>query len=247
LQRQDDVNKAYDRLIQGSPRSAYAYTERGVNRRDNYKFELSSQDLQRAVELNPKYGYAYSMLAKALKKGMKLPEAIKVYNSMLKNGGPNANLLGRRANCYAHTNQVDKAITDYDQAIKLYGKGTAFLPQKSADPMPKDQRLDYNKYWLERVECREQLGQIDQAINELTAYIAGALHPDSAYDIRQRLYRRQKQYEKALSDLNYLIKKEPFVGDRYTARAEVFAKLGRAAESKQDLKHAENIETTGSP
>ncbi len=161
----------------------------GVYLRDNYKFEQSAQDLQRAIELNPKYSYAYSMLAKALKKGLKLPEAIKIYNVMLLNGGPNANLLGRRAYCYAHTKQLDKAIKDYDQSIKMYGKGTAFVPQKSADPMPKDQRLDYNKYWLERVESREHLGQIDQGISELTAYIAGALHPDSAYEIRQRLYR----------------------------------------------------------
>ncbi|MBS1957179.1 MAG: hypothetical protein JST89_23520 [Cyanobacteria bacterium SZAS-4] len=247
LANADEVNKAYDRLIKGNPKSAFAWAERGVYRRDNYKFEQSAQDLQKAVELNPKYSYAYSMLAKALKKGLKHSEAIKVYNSMLASGGPNANLLGRRANCYRQTKQLDKAIKDYDQSINIYGKGSAFVPQKANDSMSKDQRLDYNKYWLERVECREQLGQIDQGINELTAYIGGALHPDSAYDIRQRLYRRKGQYDKALSDLNYMIKKEAFVGERYTDRAEVLAKLGRVAESKEDLKHAENIETTGSP
>lgn len=247
LANQEEVNKAYDRLIKGSPKSAFAYAERGVYRRDNYKFEQSAQDLQKAIELNPKFSYAYSMLAKALKKGLKHSEAVKVYTSMLASGGPDANLLGRRANCYRLTKLYEKAIKDYDQAIKIYGKGPAFLPQKSIESMSQDQRLDYNKYWLERVECREQLGQIDQGINELSTYIAGALHPDSAYDIRQRLYRRKGQYDKALADLNYMIKKEAYVGERYTDRAEVLAKLGRIAESKQDLKHAENIETTGSP
>ncbi len=247
LQKFDEVNSAYDRLIKGSPKSAFAYTARGVHRRDNYKFEQSSQDLQKAVELNPKNTYAFSMLAKALKKGMKHSEAIKVYNAMLLKGGPDANLFGRRAACYSHTNQLDKAIKDYDQAIKIYGKGTAFLPQKSPDSLTKDQRLDYNKYWLERVECREHLGQIDQGISELTAYIAGVVRPESAYEIRQRLYRSKGQYDKALSDLTYLIKKDAYIGENYSARAEVLQKLGRIAEAKQDLKHAQNIETTGSP
>lgn len=247
LQNQDEVNKAHDRRVKGSPKSAAAWTERGVYKRDNYKFEQAAKDLQKAVELNPKYNYAYSMLAKSLKKGLKHTDAIKIYDSMLAKGGPSANLQGRRASCYRQLKQFDKAIKDYDEAIKLYGKGTAFVPQKSSGGMSPDQRLDYNKYWLERVECREQLNQLDQGINELTTYIAGALHPDSAYDIRQRLYRRKGQYDKALVDLNYMIKKEAYVGERYTARAEVLSKLGRKAESQQDLKHADNIETTGSP
>lgn len=247
LANQDEVNNAYDRLIKGSPKSAFAWAERGVYRRDNYKFEQSAQDLQKAVELNPKYTNAYSMLAKALKKGLKHSEAVKVYNAMLKSGGLNANLFGRRANCYRHLEQSDKAINDYDQAIKIYGNGSAFLTQKSPDRLSKEARLDYNKYWLERAECREKLGQVDQALDEVTSYIAGALYPDSAYEIRQRLYRCKGQYNKALADLNYIIKKDAFVAELYTARAEVLAKLGRVAESKEDLKHAENIETTGSP
>lgn len=247
MQKQDELDQAYNRLIQGSPKSSIAYTSRGVYKRDNYRFSEASQDLQKAVELNPKYEYACSMLGKALKKNKNLPEAIRVYSSMLKSGGPNASTFGRRANCYAHTNETEKAIKDYDQAIKIYGRGDSFLPQKPRDILNKADRLDYNKYWLERVECREKLGQIDQCIKELTSYISGVTHPDSAYEIRQRLYRKKSEYSKALADLNYLIKKDAFVAERYTDRAEVFTKLGRSAEAKQDLKHADNVEATGSP
>lgn len=247
MQKQDELDKAYIRLIQGSPRSSIAYTCRGVYKRDNYRFAEASQDLQKAVELNPAYEYARSMLGKALKKNKNLPEAIKVYTSMLQSSGPNASTFGRRANCYAHTNEPDKAIKDYDQAIKIYGRGSSFLPQKPTDVLNKSDRLDYNKYWLERVECRERLGQIDQCISELTSYISGVTHPESAYEIRQRLYRKKGEYAKALIDLNYLIKKDAFVGERYTDRAEVYTKLGRSVEARQDLKHAENIEATGSP
>ncbi len=247
LQKPDEVDKAYTRLVQGHPKSAVAYASRGAYRRDSYRFAEASADLHKAVELNPKYEYAYSMLAKSLKRSKNLPEAIKVYTGMMNSSGPSANLLGRRANCYANTNQPEKAIKDYDQAIEIYGKGSKFLVQKTPDSLDKDQRLDYNKYWLERAECREKLGQLDQSITELTYYIAGATYPESAYEIRQRLYRKKGQYEKALVDLNYLIKKDAFVGERYTSRADVYTKLGRTAEAKQDLKHAENIEATGSP
>jgi len=247
LQKQDELDKAYARLLQGSPRSSIAYTSSGVYKRDNYRFTEASHDLQKAVELNPKYEYACSMLGKALKKSRNLPEAIKVYTVMLKTGGPNASTFGRRANCYALIKETEKAIKDYDQAIKIYGGGTNFLPQKPTDVLNKADRLDYNKYWLERVECREKLGQIDQSISELTSYISGVTHPESACEIRQRLYRKKGEYAKALTDLNYLIKKDAFVGERYTDRAEVYNKLGRSAEAREDLKHAQNIEATGSP
>ena len=246
-QKQDEIERAFGRLIKGSPKSAFAFATRGSFNKSGYRFSDSAKDFQQAVTLNPKYDYAYSMLAKSLKRGTQLPEAIKIYTAMIAKEPNSGNLRGRRASCYANSNEQEKAIKDFSDALTILGKGSAFVAQKAPDVMVKDTRLDYNKYWLERVECREKLGQFDRAITELTVYIAGVTHPDSAYEIRQRLYRKKGQYDKALADLNYLIKKDPYVGERYSDRAEVFNKLGRSADAKQDLKHAENIEATGSP
>ncbi|HEY9730776.1 MAG TPA: tetratricopeptide repeat protein [Drouetiella sp.] len=246
-QKPDEIEKAYSRLIKGSPKSAFAYVSRGSYRKSSYHFSESAQDFHQAVTLNPKYDYAYSMLAKSLKRGTQLPEAIKIYDAMIAKEPTSANLYGRRASCYAGNNQPEKAIKDFNQALNMIGKSSKFVPQTAPDVMLKDTRLDYNKYWLERVECREKLGQIDQAIAELTVYVVGVKYPDSAYEIRQRLYRKKGLYDKALADLNYLIKKDAFVAERYSDRADVLKKLGRTAEANQDLKHAENIEATGSP
>ncbi len=248
LQKTDEINKAYDRLVKFNSQSAYAYAQRGIFARDSYNLKSASHDLQRATELNPKYTLAYSMWSKCLSRTEQFPEAIRVLSAIINSGECNDKIYARRASCYSHANQIEKAIKDYDQAIKLCTKGNErTFASQSTVRMDKDHRLDYNKYWLERVECRERIGQLDQGIEELTSYINGNPHFESALEIRQRLLRKKGLFDKALLDLNRLIAKDPFVADRYQDRAEVLNKLGRSIEAKKDLKHAENIESTGSP
>lgn len=243
-----ETESALERLTKYSPKSANAFFQRAQFELQSFRLDQACDNFKKATELNPKLPQAYAYWAKTLVKSEKYEQAAKVLTLMIENGDRSTSTLARRANCLMHSKQPAKALKDYDAAMNIIDPNNKYLTPGALHEMSRDARGNYKKYFLNRVECREQLGQIDQGIKELNMLIrADPLFSDSAMDIRQRLFRKKGLFAMALADLNALIVKDKYIADRYLARAEVLRKLGREEEAKRDIAHAQNVERTGTP
>jgi len=125
-----------------------------------------------------------------------------------------------RGMAYEQINNIDKAITDYDQSLKLfpdewkylgyYFRGMAYMTKKTHK----------------------------NALNDLTNAIKLApANPDPMFDLKLAYYSRgfqykyEKEYDKALSDYNEVLKIAPNYGAAYCGRGEIFELKGKYDEA----------------
>lgn len=98
---------------------------------------------------------------------------------------------------YHMKGQYDRAITDYDEAIKRDPKGAMYSNRGNA--------------WLEKGEYARSLADHDRAIRLMTGDAAGYLN-------RARTFRAKGDYDRALADYDQAIKLEPKFVNPYVGR-----------------------------
>jgi protein O-mannosyl-transferase len=137
-----------------------------------------------------------------------------------------------RGEYWYKNNQMDKALEDFNEAIKInpdspmafQNRGLIYLMQSNLSKALQD----YNRYL-------EFMHPYDSDETILNPRIANALGN------RGFIYYRMGQYEKALTDLNLAIKLNPSNPTNYFNRASVYQKIGRIAEANSDVKTVEQM------
>lgn len=142
-----------------------------------------------------------------IKNAEEAKEYIKLYTASLTFNPKIVENYIKRGNAYNYIGEHDKAITDYDQAIKL--------------------KPNYAKAYYNRGNAYRDKVDFDQAIADYTKAIE--LKPDyvEAYYNRGKLYHEINAYDKAIEDFSAVIKLEPEHADAYNYRATLYRDKGK--------------------
>ena len=149
-----------------------------------------------------------------IKNAEEAKEYIKLYTASLTFNPKIVEDYIKRGNAYGYIGEHDKAIADYDQAIKL--------------------KPNYAKAYYNRGNAYRDKVDFDKVIADYTKAIE--LDPDyvDAYYNRGKLYDEVNAYDKAIADFSTVIKLEPEHADAYSYRATVYRDKGehdKATES----------------
>jgi tetratricopeptide (TPR) repeat protein len=149
----------------------------------------------------------------------------------------------------------DKAISDYNEAIRLNpnyaeaynNRGIVYDDKKEYDEAISDYneaiRLNPNYAWPynNRGSAYTSKKEYDKAISDLNEAIR--LDPNNAlaYNNRGYVYFNKRDYDKAISDLNEAIRLDPNLVRAYNNRGAVYRELGNNAQAKTDFDRAKKL------
>ena len=160
-----------------------------------------------------------------------------------------------RGQIYMELNQFDRAISDYDQAIRLdssiakdgfayNNRGVAYMRLEKCDRAIADFDLairlspNYAKAYANRGIAYKKLEQFNRSILDYGEAIR--LDPTNAdsYIGRGGVYDRLNQYDKAIVDLSQAIELDPNSAYAYNNRGAVYLQLNNSFLGCSDLKKA---------
>jgi tetratricopeptide (TPR) repeat protein len=228
----------WNRLASAYPKSPFVWFNKAEFRRRAEDPAGSIQDYDKAIELKPDFLMAYCSRGRNSQFMRHFEEAIKDYTFVIRMLKYSA-VYAQRAECYEQLRQYDKAISDYAEAIKLTnapGEGNQVYNPKS---LSRDDQ--YRHFWLKKITDYVKSEQYASAVADATKILKAEPKCGPALDLRQNALRKAGRYEEALTDLTTLIKVDP-MPDWYKARASVYAKLNRAADSKADSARAQRLD-----
>lgn len=173
---------------------------------------------------------------------------------------PEAEMYNSRAKLFFSKNQIEKAISDYKNAIKLDPKNGEYLINlgatyakaqqfdKALDAINRGLKLspgNQNAY-LNRSIIYLMRGEYNKQIEDLKAYLKNSPNsPDIWYEMG-RAYMNIRQFPKALEAFNKALQYNK-KGEYYHERAKVHASLGQLDRAKHDAKNAQNLGITIHP
>lgn len=153
-----------------------------------------------------------------------------------------------RANAYDEKGEFEKAIADYNQALKLEPRSVlAYLNRGLAYSNHGDQSqalADYTKVieldpknaraYHDRANIYDDAGKFESALSDYSKAIE--IQPDYllAYLNRAVAYYRQTNWTKALADLNKVIELDAEFAGAYEGRAQIYEKVGEPAKALAD-------------
>ena len=145
-------------------------------------------------------------------------EYIKLYTASLTFNPKIVEDYIKRGNAYSYIGEYDKAITDFDQAIRL--------------------KPHYAKAYYNRGNAYRDKVDFDEAIKNYTKAIELKSDYAEAYYNRGKLYNEVDEYDKAIEDFSAVIRLEPERVDAYNYRATVYRDKGdhdKAIEGFSDV------------
>jgi tetratricopeptide (TPR) repeat protein len=131
-----------------------------------------------------------------------------------------------RGNDRYKNDQPDKALQDFDSAIKINPEYSSAYANRSLIYLERGEMekalKDYNRY-MALLHPRDARGNL---LNELLS---------DSFKHRSLIYSRMNQYEKALADLNTAIELDPLNFDNYFKRALAYMQLHDYAQAVKDF------------
>ncbi|CUI16774.1 putative membrane protein [Candidatus Protochlamydia naegleriophila] len=175
-------------------------------------------------------------------------EALNDYNKALERNHDSVTTLLCRGELYKELDRYDDALEDFTEALKieptsasvLRSRGDLFCAQGLLEEAMRDYDeslyMDYNLVTLlNRVDLYRKLGRNEEALEDLSGFLA--IEPGSASALRYRgnLYRQLGRLEEALEDLNGSLAVKPRSASDLHYRGDVYRQLGRLEEALEDL------------
>jgi len=133
--------------------------------------------------------------------------------------------IGNRALAYKHKGQLDRAMEDYDEAVRL-------SPQNS------------NNFNL-RGSLYDTKGQPERAIQDYNQAIKLDPNSSTAYNNRGLAYIHLDQIDRGIQDYTQAIKLNPNYSTAYSNRGIAFQKKGMVAQAKADQDKADLLKKQG--
>ncbi|BBM81728.1 tetratricopeptide repeat protein [Candidatus Uabimicrobium amorphum] len=180
---------------------AFEYKDEGYDDDDDYEDYFEDDDDEEEADGTEQRQDTQSAQAKSTKTTKVIPEkltTIKECDDAITKNPANSDLYLRRGNLYTAQQKYDKAVADFNRAIKLQAKN----PQG----------------YILRGKAYVALRRYRQALQDFT--ISLALNPQNAevYFQRAELLTRQKRYDMAYIDYNKSIKLNPNNAEFYIGR-----------------------------
>jgi tetratricopeptide (TPR) repeat protein len=158
----------------------------------------------------------------------------------------------KRGTCYYARHNIERAIADYDQALRLDSKNAAAYDNRGtaldARGDWEDALKDYNEsmrlnprnadVYINRGTVLLENGDLNGAFADYTKALTLNPREEYAHAGRTEFYLRQNEPEKALKEANAVISIAPGEGLGYHRRACAFMALGKYAQAEADIKTA---------
>lgn len=186
-----------------------------------------------------------------------LDKAVEYFTQKIEAGPSNVGWRQARAIAYERQGDIDRAIADIGEAIKLapedvyhyYNtRGNFYLLQKDYDRALEDYnqslrlRPNHAYAWNNAGLARRAKGDYDKAVENLTRAIELDPQYANAYDSRARVWTDKRDYDRALADYGRALELDPQLADLYIGRAAVWEAKGEYAKALADLAKAEQID-----
>jgi tetratricopeptide (TPR) repeat protein len=163
----------------------------------------------------------------------------------------------RRGSCYYAKHDAERAIADYDQALRLDPKnaaaydnrGNALEARGDLDDAMKDYsesvRLNpRNSYvYVNRGVLRSDEADFSGALADFARALSLNPRSEYAHAGRSRVYLLRNEPEKALEEANAAIAISPDEALGYDRRARAYVKLGRYAQVDADIRKATHLKS----
>lgn len=201
-----------------NPRNKHVYIERGYAYRERIDYVRASKDFDSAIALDPgKAEECYRSKGIMHFDQQNYELAIEDYSNSLRLQPRHSMDLLQRGRCYSHLGQSQKAIADFNLAIKH---------EPGMIPAYRARAFDY--YRLK--DYRKSIADVDKFL-ELVKFDAHEFNVDNAnvLDLRARCYFEMGEYKKSIDSYNQSLMIKP---GSLTARAERTRALKKLRESK---------------
>jgi tetratricopeptide (TPR) repeat protein len=226
LGRNYEAIKAYSAGENIIPRDDIGFLHRGALQLAMKSLEDAIDDINKAIELNPKRSQSYYTRAQAYAATESLEKAMEDYTRSISLNPKSAQAYVSRGNIYAKLGNNEKALADWSKAIDInpnfalafFNRGTFYGVYKQ----------DFNR---EVTDCKRAI--------ELDPQYA------DAYYNRGHAYKGLGQYEKALADFTKVIELDPTRAVAYQSRGVTYGKKGDYAAAKKDWQKAVELDPNG--
>jgi len=216
--------KCYTKAIELDPNYVEAYCLRGACYAEIGNFDQATEDLNKAVELEPAKGYsAYGIIYQ--RKG-DYEQAIKAYTKALEANPKNVGMYETRGNLYFEKGDYDKAIDDFTWMIVLdpedefaYFRRAEAYDKKGEHDKAEEDRKKAAEIFYER--------EIERGSSSILCYLAGIFFTDN-----------DKDYDRAIKGFNKAIELHPWYADAYFGRGNVYYDKGEYNKALDDYTKA---------
>jgi protein O-mannosyl-transferase len=183
----------------------------------------------------------------------KTQEAFYYYNRAISLSKDYADYYNKRGIFYHILGQYQRAIEDYNEAIRLkphkaepyyYNRGTVYYKlaqyQRAVEDYDKAISLkpDYADAYSNRGTVYYKLGQYQHAIEDCNEAIRLKPHKAEPYNNRGTVYYKLGQYQRAVEDYDKAISLKPDYADAYNNRGLFYNKLGQPELAIEDYNKA---------
>jgi tetratricopeptide (TPR) repeat protein len=238
-------------VTQTSDLTEFDYLIRGNIAYLKNKYDQAIADYTKALEINPKYVYAYNNRGVTYDDKGNYDQAIADYTKALKINPKYVYAYYNRGIAYSNKGNYDQAIADYTKALKInpkyveayYNRGIAYSNKGNYDQAI----ADYNKAlkanpkyvyaYNNRGVAYSNKGNYDQAIADYTKALE--INPKYAdvYNNRGVAYRNKGNYDQAIADYTKALEINPKYAEAYYNSALCYEKLGTKKMELQMYRH----------
>lgn len=141
----------YKKAIKLDPKHVKAHAALGLLYYRTKQFAEAKQEIDLAIRLSPDTYSTYYYLGKIYKENKNFPAAVNAFEKSLRDPQFKQKSLIERGNCFMAVHSVDKAINEYDRAVK-------------ATTNESSQETLYARYFL--ACCYEKIRNIDLALHQ---------------------------------------------------------------------------------
>ena len=254
-----DSETLWTDVIAKYPENDGAYNSRGWYYITEKQYDKALPDLNRAVELHPKYLFAHYNRGTVHRKQDRPRMAVSDYNVVLSIDSTFILAHSDRGNAYFTLGIIDSALLDFNwvlqkepaNAVALGNRGSVFFRmgrfEKAIDDFTQAISADHRDSvsYLNRGVAYSSLGKWDEAIADYTFVIKAATDNPKVYEWRGIAYRSKGELQKAIDDFSMGIRLNPNIASIYMNRAMAYQKAGLGEKAAGDLSKVRQLSPNG--
>lgn len=209
--------------VEGEKTKAQEAYEQAENARKAGKPLRAIELYTRAIKLDPKYFDAYNNRSAVFSALGRLDEALSDCSKVIELNPDYMPAYANRGRIFQSKNQHDKAVEDFKKAIEL-------------DPK---YNINYISLAVSQLALKDYAGAIETYTKAIEINTDNKPKESIVFRVeRSRLYMLNKEYDKALEDVEAIIKTSPNSAEAFNLRGVIFKEKGMNNEALADYSKA---------